>query len=142
LKGKLELIRRAYRDHGDVNRLLAEALPAVGEVLAFAASAATPVAGTPPAAMEALAAALEQLDHARWFDLLRADLASIWQEGDAYPSQEPFLVLNRHLERLLLAGAIFLWDDGGQGRVEVPFWSDWEWMASEVEKRSKAAPAT
>ena len=59
-------------------------------------------------------------------------IAGIWTEGTSYPDETAFRVLNRHVERLLVNGAIFLWDDGGVGRVEVPYWSDWNWIAAEA----------
>ena len=143
LRASLEPIRRAYRLHGDVDRLLNEALPLVAAVLSTAAAAAAASCKSrdpeDPAEL-AFQRALIRLDIKRWFDLLCSDLVAIWHEGTAYPPQERLLVLNRHLERLLLFGAIFLWDDDGDGRVEVPFWSDWNWLQSELANKARSDP--
>lgn len=132
LSGRLGPVRRAYRTHGDLHRLLAEALDAVGNALTLAAAAASPVPNLPESVTQKFESELEMAGYGAWFKLFRADLGAIWLEGARYPSQDAFLVLARHVERLLVAGAIFIWDDDGRARVEVPFWSDLEWMATEA----------
>jgi hypothetical protein len=129
LRTRLVETRRVYRVDGDVEALFNAVLAEAASVLAVAGAAAASVEadGDDPLEREAFQAALAALDLERWFDLLRSDLGGIWQGGTAYPYQEGFVVLNRHLERLLLMGAIFLWDDGPEEvRAEVPFWSDFD----------------
>lgn len=131
LRGKLEAIRRDYRVHGDVDQLLFEVVTTTTELLGYAAAAVAP-GGSSPTFDPAFANALDKLGHLRWLELFAADIAGIWTEGTGYPDETAFLVLNRHVERLLISGAIFLWDDGGVGRVEVPYWSDWDWISAQV----------
>lgn len=131
LRGKLEAIRRDYRVHGDIEQLLSEVVTTATELLGHAAAAVAPD-GPSPAFDPAFADALDKLGHLRWLELFAADIAGIWTEGTGYPYETAFLVLNRHVERLLVNGAIFLWDDRGVGRVEVPYWSDWDWIADQA----------
>ncbi|MDR6147862.1 hypothetical protein QE363_003655 [Sphingomonas sp. SORGH_AS870] len=51
------------------------------------------------------------------------------------------LVLNQHIRRLFLLGAIFFWDDDGLGRVEVPHWSDFDWMLAHSQLPADSADA-
>lgn len=126
LRRQLEVAGRAYCVHDDVDRLLAESLRLAGETLCLAAAAAgVPSNTAPPQQREQLKHALTKTGCQRWFDLFVADLHALWQEGTTYPSRSAFYVLNRHLERLLAQGAIFLWDSEQSVRVEVPYWSDW-----------------
>lgn len=131
LRGKLEAIRREYRVHGDIDQLLSEVVIAATELLGHAAAVVAPD-GPSPAFDPAFADALDKLGHLRWLELFAADITAIWTEGTGYPDETAFLVLNRHVERLLVNGAIFLWDDAGVGRVEVPYWSDWDWIAAQA----------
>ncbi len=130
LKDRLAPVRRAFWSHRDFDRLLGEMLPIAADVLSVAAAAAAAVPELAPAAREIFEARLERLEHRRWFDLLRADLASIWSEGDRYPTPDAFLALRGHMERLLVHGAIFLWDEQGAWRVQVPFWADPDLLAA------------
>lgn len=118
-------IRRAYRIHGYVDRLIQDAGDAVSELFELACAAASHSGDDGAVALEAM---LAERGLTNWFALLRSDLPSIWREGTIYPSQADMLVLNQHIRRLLLLGAIFFWDDDGCGRVEVPHWSDFDWM--------------
>jgi hypothetical protein len=118
-------IRRAYRIHGDVDRLIQDAGEAVSELFEFACAAASHNVDDRDVALEAM---LAERGLTNWFALLRSDLPSIWKEGTIYPAQVEMLVLNQHIRRLFLLGAIFFWDDDGKGRVEVPHWSDFDRM--------------
>lgn len=142
LPRKLEPIRRDYRSHHDVDRFLDEALTPAAQILTTAAAAIVDVAHglEDTASDEQFASRLQSMGYLKWVELLRSDLLDLWEEGAAYPNQERFFVLNRHLERLLLAGAIFIWDDQGRGKVEVPFWSDWEWLMAEVSRLGHSDP--
>lgn len=139
LNSRLVELRRIYRVDGDVDAFLGAVVDEAVAVLNAAATAAASLAGDPDqAGIAEFEAQLEVAGWGRWFELLRADVANIWAEGSAYPDQDAFLVLNRHVERLLVTGAIFLWDDGSPfGRVEVPHWSDWEWI---LQQQASAAP--
>lgn len=114
-------IRRAYRLHGDVDRLIEDAGAAVSDLFELACNAASHGMDDGDPDLEAM---LAERGLTNWFVLLRDDLHSIWKEGTTYPSQKEMLVLNQHVRRLFVLGAIFFWDDDGLGRVEVPQWSD------------------
>jgi hypothetical protein len=139
LEAQLIEHRRAYRLDGDVDAFLGAVIGESFAILNVAATAVASLAGDPDEdGIAQFKSALEMAGWANWFELLSADLAGIWTEGDPYPGQDAFLVLNRHVERLLVTGAIFLWDDGSPfGRVEVPHWSDWQWIL----EQEAAAPA-
>ncbi len=141
LRDRLEAIRRAYRLHGDVDTLLNEALNEAAQVLTTAAVAAASPAfdETDDAQMnETFSKTLDTLGYLYWFKLFKTDVAAIWRDGAVYPHQDAFLALNRHLERLLMEGTIFLWEDDGRIRVEVPYWLDWEWMAANSSENTSA----
>lgn len=121
-------IRRAYRIHGDVDRLIRDAGEAVSELFELACTAASHSGDDRDVVLEEM---LAERGLTNWFALLRNDLPSIWRDGTAYPAQAEMLVLNQHIRRLFLLGTIFLWEDSGRGRVEVPHWSDFDWMLSQ-----------
>lgn len=127
----LSRIRQAYRIHGNIDDLLKTAGGVVSELFELACAAAS---RSPDDGDETLDALLKERGLANWFRLLRTDLPSIWREGTTYPSQAEMLVLNQHVRRLFLLGAIFFWDDNGASRVEVPYWSDIEWMQAQQEQ--------
>lgn len=118
-------IRRAYRIHGDIDRLIEDAGEAMSELFELACAAASHSGDDRDDALEAM---LAERGLTNWFGLLRSDLPSVWREGTVYPAQAEMLVLNQHIRRLFLLGAILFWDDDGRGRVEVPHWSDFDWM--------------
>jgi hypothetical protein len=89
-------------------------LATAGEAAASAIAGAENLVG--------LYSGLSELDLVRWFELLRSDLAAIWVPGDPYPPSDAFLVLNRHLERLLALGGIFLWDQDGRANYWILDW--------------------
>lgn len=122
-------IRRAYRVHGDINRLIEEAGGVVARLFESACAVASDIAYIGDAVLDAL---LAERGLENWFALLRMDLPTLWKEGTAYPPQEVFLVLNQHMRRLFMLGAIFFWDDDGTPKIEVPYWSDIEWMQAQM----------
>ncbi len=128
LASRLTDARRVYRVGADIDALLETAVAITGSVLSAATCAAA--AGGEEAAVQAFRDELAALGWGNWFALLEHDLAAIWREGTAYPPPASFLVLARHIQRLLVAGAIFLWSTPEkQLMVEVPYWSDLDWIA-------------
>lgn len=137
LNERLISARRTYRVEGNIDALLHATVRVAAGVLETAAIAAASFLYIPEDAdVSEFNGRLEASGWCRWFELLQADLAEIWREGATYPSQEKFLVLDRHLERLLFTGAIFLWTDNSLCRVEVPLWSDLDWI------RAQSAPSS
>jgi len=111
----------AFRTQQDVDMLLEAVMPELTVLLADAACAAASFeegADDQPS-RDSFMADMAAYGLARWFDLFRADLAGVWAAGTAYPAQEAFLALNRHLERFLSPAGVFLWDKDGSCHVEV-----------------------
>jgi len=123
--------RRIYRTSGDIDSLLETAVTTASSVLSALLCAAA--SGGDEVAIARFRDELAAIGWGNWFALLERDVAAIWTLGTTYPKPSDFLVLSRHLQRLLLAGAIFLWTTPeGQLMVEVPYWSDFDWIAERV----------
>lgn len=137
LRESLVTARRTYRIEGSIDALLHTVIRDSADVLEAAATAAASLIHIPESPdVTDFKAQLEAGGWSRWFELLQADLADIWHERAPYPDQDAFLVLNRHLERLLFTGAIFLWTDSSVCRVEVPLWSDRDWILAQGTMKS------
>jgi hypothetical protein len=121
LPGKLKALKARFPSQEFADDLLNAAILDVAAVLATAGEAAASViAGADNLADFYLG--LSELDLVRWFELLRSDLADIWVPGDPNPQSEAFLVLDRHLERLLAMGGIFLWEQDGRAHYWILDW--------------------
>lgn len=133
---RLTEARRHYRVDHDVDALIESVIAIASGVLSVAACTAATSRDDESWAL--FRAQLDETGWAKWFSLLERDLAEIWTEGSAYPRQSAFLVLSRHVQRLLFGGAIFLWTppEGGV-RVEIPFWSDLDWLAEQIRLRGE-----
>jgi hypothetical protein len=118
---KLKALKTRFPSQEFADDLLNAAILHVAGVLATAGeAAASAIAGADN--LPDLYQRLSELDLVRWFELLRADLADIWVPGDPYPEAEAFLVLDRHLERLLAMGGIFLWEEDGRAHYWILDW--------------------
>ncbi|WP_449472596.1 hypothetical protein [Sphingobium chungangianum] len=134
--------RRDYRVHGrdtDFSGLAIDEAAQAALLAALAASASDEEADA--AELVQFRARLDTLGLLKWFELLRSDLAGIWEEGMAYPAQEAFLVLSLHLRRLLLLGGVFLYESDGAARFAVPHILDLDWYAGQAAGESPSAPA-
>jgi hypothetical protein len=121
LPHQLKALKARFPSQEFADDLLNAAILHAAAVLATAGEAAASViAGADNLA--GLYQRLSELDLVRWFELLRADLANIWVPGDPYPQSEAFLVLDRHLERLLAMGGIFLWEQDGRAQYWILDW--------------------
>jgi len=120
--------RVSYRYHDDLDRLMSEAIGAVGDVLQFGGAFLGHCAGIErlPASVDVeLNATLNRLGLERWFDDFRNDLELLWERRGEWASFEEFLILNRHVDRLLWPHGIFLWrTPEGLGRIDVPWTPD------------------
>lgn len=106
---------RAYTGEATVTEFFDAVLPAIGDVLSFAASLLGHCgsSGLPPVDDEGdLAAALERAGLARWLDVYRADLERFRCRLGRWESFEEFLVFGRHVERLLWGLGMIVWEDG------------------------------
>jgi hypothetical protein len=118
---KLKALKARFPSQEFADDLLDAAILHVAAVLATAGeAAASATAGAEN--LVGLYLGLSELDLVRWFELLRLDLAAIWVPGDPYPPSDAFLVLNRHLERLLALGGIFLWEQDGRASYWILDW--------------------
>jgi hypothetical protein len=118
---KLKSLKARFPSQEFADDLLNAAILHVAAVLATAGeAAASAIAGADNLA--GFYRRLSELELIRWFELLRSDLADIWVPGDPYPQSEAFLVLDRHLERLLAMGGIFLWEQEGRAHYWILDW--------------------
>lgn len=119
--------RYDYRFHADLDRFLSIVLPRIRNVLWFSGRLLGHCDGlaAPLFADEKLSGALEEAQLTNWFVLFDSELSEIWNRQGKWTSFDEILHLNRHVERLLWAFAIFPWqNDEGAIRVEIPVHSD------------------
>ena len=125
--------RLAYREHGDLDRLLGVALPTIQHVLIVGADLLGHCAFTgedPLGSTSDLGDALDRAGLRKWFRVYGDDLARFHQRLGRWASFEEFLAFNIHAERLLLAVGMFIWDSPEGVRVEVPLGADAEALGS------------
>lgn len=119
--------RLAYRNHGDVDSLLAVAFPAVRQVLTLASDLLghCSSAETPPfLAGDELEEALVQSGLANWLEMYRTDLERFRRRLGQWESFGEFLAFNVHVERLLWQLGIVPWESPEGIRVEIPIGTD------------------
>ena len=119
--------RLAYRYHGDLDKLLGVALPAVRQVLAFAADLLghCAITGIPPfQESDELHISLEQAGLKNWLEMFRADLERFYKRLGRWDSFGEFLSFNLHVERLLWQLGMLPWEGPEGIRVEVPLGTD------------------
>ena len=115
LRSRASDARRVYRGENDAEEFLGVVMPAIGDVLAFAASLSGHCASAGVSALDGkgdLAAALDRAGLSRWFDVYQADLERFRRRLGMWESFEEFLAFNRHVERLLWGIGMILWEDG------------------------------
>lgn len=124
--------RLAYRFHGDIDELLAVALPRIEEVLRFSAKVLGHYDGLQREALDdkSLAEILQELGLYDWFLLFGGELSLLCSRVGRWSSVDEFLTLNRHVERLLWQFGLFPWKtENGEIRVEVPLATDADQLA-------------
>lgn len=129
--------RLAYREHGDLERLLGVTLPEIRHVLMVSANLLGHCAftGEPPLGRTSvLHHALDRAGLCAWFGVYFDDLARFHQRSGRWESFEEFLAFNIHAERLLLAAGMFAWEGPEGLRVEVPLGSDIEALLARFRK--------
>ena len=115
LRSRASDARGAYRGDEDAGAFLDAVMPAIGEVLTFAARLAGHCAAAKVPVLDSegiLAAALVRAGLGRWFDVYWADLERFRCRLGRWESFEEFLAFNRHVERLLWGTGMVLWGDG------------------------------
>lgn len=119
--------RLAYRFDGDIDGLLRVALPSIGALLRYTGQLLGHYDGLGRSAFEdaSLARAFEEAGLRAWIELFQNDLSLVWHRRGQWNSVDEFLLLNRHVERLLWLFGLFPWKTTeGQIRIEVPLASD------------------
>jgi len=115
-------LRVAYRYHGDLDRLLSEALSHARYILEFSAKLLghADEKGAQPWKHGALAASLKRAGLSNWIVTFEADLQRFYARVGQWESFDEFLAFNRHAERMLWLMGLFPWDDESEARIEVP----------------------
>ena len=127
--------RLAYREHGDLDRLLGVALPTIQHVLIVGADLLGHCAFTgedPLGSTSDLGHALDRAGLRKWFRVYSDDLARFHQRLGRWASFEEFLAFNIHAERLLLVVGMFAWDSPDGIRVEGPLCTDAEALLAKL----------
>ena len=119
--------RLAYRYHGDLDKLLAVALPSVRQVLIFSADLLghSAVAGLPPfQRSDELHISLKQAGLQNWLEMYRVDLERFYNRLGRWESFDEFLSFNVHVERLLWQLGMVPWEGTEGIRIELPLSTD------------------
>ncbi|MDE0420719.1 MAG: DUF4238 domain-containing protein [Gammaproteobacteria bacterium] len=107
--------RRAYTGEVTVTEFFDAVLPAIGNVLSFAASLLghCGASGLPEVdGDDDLAEALERAGLGGWLEVYRADLERFRRRLGGWESFKEFLEFGRHVERLLWGIGMIVWEDG------------------------------
>ncbi|HZP77961.1 MAG TPA: hypothetical protein VFB45_17575 [Pseudolabrys sp.] len=125
-KEKIVSARLAYRFDGNLDALLRVAFPEIGGLLGFAGGYLGHMDCFEQSEFdEELEGLFNELSIRAWVDLFREDLGRIWDNRGRWSSPEDFLLLGRHVERLLWQFGIFLWKNAeGRMLVGVPLFTD------------------
>lgn len=119
--------RLAYRFDGDMDKLLAVAMPRIEDVLRFSGTVLDHSDGLEQSILDnqILAVALEEAGLRDWIVLFDNDLSQLWDRRRQWASFDEFLELNRHVERLLWQYGLFPWrNDAGLIQIAVPLATD------------------
>ena len=115
--------RLAYREHGDLNKLLGIAMPTIEHVLSAAADLLGHCAGcgaSPLAEACPLRDALDRAGLLAWLGVYGDDLARMHGRLGRWESFDEFLAFNIHAERLLMAVGMFAQDSPQGVKITVP----------------------
>lgn len=126
--------RYSYRYHGDLDKFFGSAVNTVREILILSARVLGVVDGRDEKIPHShqLNKILEEHELVGWFELFHADVRHIFDNTGNWSSFDQFLILNRHLERLLWSfGIIPERNDSGGLYVHVPLSTDAERLLEE-----------
>ncbi len=119
--------RLEYRFDGDLDKLLHTVFPLIAEILRFSGKVLGHYSGIRRSTSEnhELNEALEKAGLQNWFMLFDADLSVLWGCMGKWKSNQEFLALGRHTERLMWHYGMFPWmTESGQVYVNIPLASD------------------
>lgn len=119
--------RLAYRFDGDLDKLLAVAIPRIEDVLKFSGTDLGHSDGLEQSILDnpTLATALEEAGLRDWVVLFDSELSRLWDRRGQWTSFGEFLELNRHVERLMWQYGLFPWrTDEGLIRIGIPLATD------------------
>ena len=115
--------RLAYRQHGDLGKLLDVVMPAIRNALRFAGNLLghCSFAGDSPFDQSgALQGALERAGLTKWFNWYQGHLDRFHRRLGRWSSFGEFLAFNIHVERLLYLVGMFPWEGPEGLRIEIP----------------------
>jgi len=121
--------RLDYRFDGDLDSLLAIAMPRIGYTLQFAADLLGHCAATgldPYDEDGVIEAALADAGLRNWFSLYRGQLECLRLRMGRWETFEEFLALTVHVERLMWQLGLLPWQGSDGMRIEVPLGTDIE----------------
>jgi len=121
--------RLAYRFHADIDRMLEVVMPRIADILRFSGTVLGHYDGLERSFLDdrLLAAALEDAGLRDWLALFDSELSQLWDRRQKWGSFDEFLMLNRHVERLLWQYGLFPYrTDEGQIQIVVPLATDAE----------------
>lgn len=115
--------RTAYRNNGELDRIIMVAFRCVSECLRAAANLhghCDSLDRSPFDRYGKLEEALHREGLSNWFTLLQRDLEAFWLRAWQWKSPQEFLDFNRHVERLLMQFGLMVWrDEKGDARFLV-----------------------
>lgn len=135
--------RLAYRYDGDLDGLLATAMPCIRHVLMFAADLLGHCGSLGIRAVEPgsdLDTALDRTGLKNWLPRYAADLETFRQGYGKWQSFNEFLALNIHVERLMWQLGMIPWTDENGMRVEVPLETDAEALMADLLRLQQLPP--
>ena len=125
LETKVLKARRAYRRHGDMEKLLATVLPTIRNVLTYAANLLGHSSSSGESPFDESGVLQDALKHAglsTWFNCYQDHLERFHQRIGKWESFDEFLDFNIHAERLLYAVGMFPRETPeGVVWIEVPY---------------------
>lgn len=143
LKAETERERLAYRTHGDLDRLLSVAMPAIGFVLHFAAQLLGHAEANGRRALDdagKLEEALDRVGLANWLSDFHRHLEHFRQRIGRWKSFNEFLAFNRHVERLMWSVGMIPWDTPDGPYIQVPISTDTMALMKEIAESKVTLP--
>jgi hypothetical protein len=132
--------RLAYRSHGDLDRFLESTISSIGTLMTYAGMLLGHCDGLCQSLYDEkgnLTPVLEKMGLRAWIDVLRRNLAGLFERRGEWKSMQEFLALNRHIERVLWQFGVFPWrNDQGEVRVEIPLGTDAAQLLEEKNRKS------
>jgi hypothetical protein len=119
--------RLAYRFHGKMDKLLEIVMSRIADILRFSGSVLGHFDGLENSSFDdpALTSTVEAMGLRDWLVLFDSELSGLWDRRGEWTSFHEFLMLNRHVERLLWLYGLFPWkSDNEQIHISVPIASD------------------